>query len=60
MEGDKIAELAINQLIKIILGVLVVVAVGIGVFLIFKNQILEFFEGFSAENTTGIIRALIK
>jgi len=40
--------------------VLVVVAVGIGVFLFFKNQIFDFFGGFSAENTTGIVMALIR
>ena len=38
------AELAISQLIKIILGVLVIVSVIIGISLIFKNQILDFFK----------------
>ena len=54
------AELTIGQLIKIILGIFVVVVVGIGVYLFFKNQIIDFFKGLSPENTTGIFLALIK
>lgn len=38
------AELTINTLIKIILGIVVVVVVVFGVYLIFKNQILDFFK----------------
>jgi len=37
----------IEQLIKIILGVLVVVAVVAGAYLIFRNQIIDFFKGLS-------------
>jgi hypothetical protein len=51
---DKIAELTIGQLIKIILGLFVVVAVGAGIYLLFKNQILDFFKGLVPENVTGI------
>jgi len=39
------AELAINQLIKIILGVLVVVAVVGGLYLFFRGSVLDFFKG---------------
>lgn len=54
------SELTIGQLIKIILGIFVVVAVGIGLFLFFKNQIFDFFKGLPAGNTTGIFMTLIK
>jgi hypothetical protein len=38
------AELTIEQLIKIILGVFVIVAVIGGIYLLFKDKILEFFK----------------
>jgi len=38
------AELTVNTLIKIILGLIVVAAVVFGVYLIFKNQIIDFFK----------------
>lgn len=41
------SELTIEQLIKIILGVLVVVAVLIGLYLFFGSRIKEFFGGLS-------------
>lgn len=59
MEGDKIAELTVEQLIKIILGMVVVVAVTIGLYLIFKDKIIEFFKGLSPEGL-GIILAMLK
>jgi len=37
-------ELAINNLIKLILGLLVVVAVVGGVYLFFKTNVLDFFN----------------
>lgn len=37
-------ELEIGTLIKIILGIIVVVAVVTGLYLIFKNQIIDFFK----------------
>ncbi|MGA2130426.1 MAG: hypothetical protein ABSG05_02310 [Candidatus Pacearchaeota archaeon] len=51
-----------EQLIKIILGILVFVAVVVGVYLIFKNNILDFFNnlGGNATNTGGLIISLIK
>ena len=53
------SELTIEQLIKIIIGVLVFVAVVIGVFLFFKNQVISFFKGFGG-NPSGIFWSLIK
>lgn len=53
--------LEIEELIKIILGIFVVIAVVIGVYLFFKNKVLDFFNGISVgKNTTGIFWALIK
>lgn len=40
------SELTIDQLIKIILGVLVVVVVLIALYIFFKNQVISFFSGF--------------
>lgn len=45
------AELTISQLIKIILGVLVVVAVVTGLYLFFKNQVIDFFQGFGGNTS---------
>jgi len=53
------AELTIEQLIKIILGILVVIAVVIGIYFFFKEKIIDFFKGFSAENITGVFVILI-
>ena len=52
--------LEIEQLIKIILGILVVVAVIIGVYLVFKNQIFDFFNGISAGKPSEIFIVLLK
>jgi hypothetical protein len=38
------SELAINQLIKIILGVFVVAVVVAGIYLFFKNYVIDFFK----------------
>ena len=39
------AELTVNQLIKLILGILVFVAVVAGAYFIFKEKVFGFFEG---------------
>ncbi|NCN51678.1 hypothetical protein GW931_01570 [archaeon] len=38
------SELTVEQIIKLIVGALVVVAVVLGVYFIFKDRILEFFN----------------
>jgi len=38
------SELTIDQLIKIIIGVVVVVVVIFGIYMIFKNNIIDFFK----------------
>ncbi len=53
------AELTIEQLIKIILGIFIVAAVVIGVYFFFRNSIIDFFKGLSAKNITKIFIALI-
>jgi len=54
------AGLETEQLIKIILGILVVVAVIAGVYLIFKNKFIDFFKGLSVGNSTKLFLSLIK
>ena len=51
-----------EQLIKIILGTLVFVAVVLGVYLIFKNNILDFFNnvGGNATNAGGLSWPLLR
>jgi hypothetical protein len=40
------------------LGILVVVAVSVGIYLVFQNQIVDFFKGLSAGNVTEIFMVL--
>ena len=54
------SELTIEQLIKIIIGVLVVVAVVLGVYMLFKNNVIDFFKNIGGESTTGIILDLLR
>lgn len=49
-----------DELIKLIIGALVVVAVVVGVGLFFKNQIIDFFKGLSFGNQATFFLALIK
>lgn len=54
------SALTIEQLIKIIMGVVVVVAVVIGIYFLFKNKFLDFFKGLSAGDVNTIFLTLIK
>ncbi|MDP2673187.1 MAG: hypothetical protein Q8O84_05225 [Nanoarchaeota archaeon] len=54
------AELTIGQLIKIILGIFVVVAVVGGLYLFFKNNIIDFFRNLPGNESVGVIFGLIK
>ncbi len=47
------SELTIDQLIKIILGVLVVIAVIIGLYLFFGQRVADFFKGLSPPTSVG-------
>lgn len=53
------AELTINQLIKIIIGVFVVVAVVGGLYLFFKNYVIDFFKNIPSGNAKFILGLLI-
>ncbi len=53
------SELITSNLIKIILGLLVVVAVIIGIYFIFKDKIFIFFGGTSPGEPLNLIRSLI-
>jgi len=46
------SELTINQIIKLIIGSLVVVAVVVGLYFAFKRNVFDFFNGI--DNQTGI------
>jgi hypothetical protein len=49
------AELTIDQLIKLILGILVFVAVVIGAYFIFKEKIFSFFETVEIPEFWGVL-----
>ncbi len=55
------AELTINQLIKIIVGILVIVAVVWGVYYVFKNHVAAFIKnvGSGGNSTIKLLLALI-
>ena len=53
-------ELTTEQLIKIILGVLVFVAVVLGIYLFFKENILDFFKNLGGnEVKAGVVLILL-
>jgi len=54
------SELTISQLIKIIIGVLVFVAVVIGIYFFFRNQVIDFFKGFAGNSSGGVFWSLLK
>ena len=57
------AELSISYTVKVILGLLVIIAVVGGIYLIFKERVLDFFKnlpGTNVTNTTKILLSLIK
>ncbi|MDO8528874.1 MAG: hypothetical protein Q7S06_03210 [Nanoarchaeota archaeon] len=47
------SELTTEQLIKIIIGALVFVAVVIGVYLFFRFKVIDFFQGYTNEEPVG-------
>lgn len=55
------AELTINQLIKLIIGILVIAAVVWGVYYVFKNNVADFIKniGPSANTTLNLLLTLI-
>ncbi len=49
------AELTINQLIKIIIGVVVIVVVILGVYLFFKEYVLDFFQNVGGSESNFVL-----
>jgi len=54
------AQLTTSQLIKIILGIFVVVVVIGGLYLFFKNYVIDFFKNILVENSTKSVLILLK
>lgn len=54
------ANLTIEQLIKIILGIFVVVAVVTGLYFAFKNNIIDFFKNLPGGEPEQIVLSLLK
>jgi hypothetical protein len=53
------SELTTGQLVKIIIGVLVFVAVVAGLYMIFKDKVFSFFKGLPTGGPVEIFRSLI-
>jgi hypothetical protein len=53
-------ELTIQNLIKIIIGVLVFVVVIVGIYFFFKDYVIDFFKNIGGNQTAEIIIGLIK
>ena len=54
------AQLTTGQLIKIILGIVVVVVVVGGLYLFFKNYVIDFFKNMLGGNDTKLILGLLQ
>jgi len=52
-------ELTIENLIKIIIGILVFIAVVFGIYFFFKGSLIDFFNNFVPDKTEKIIISLI-
>ncbi len=52
-------ELSIGYTIKVILGILVIIAVVAGIYFIFKEKIIDFFQNLPGGNMTKLIIGLI-
>jgi len=53
-------ELTIQNLIKIIIGVLVFVVVVLGIYFFFRDYVIDFFKNIGGNQTAKIIISLIK
>lgn len=52
------AELTINQLIKVLIGVFVIVVVAVGLYFFFKNYIMSFFK--NLPGTGEVVLSLLR
>ena len=53
-------ELTIENLIKIVIGVLVFVIVVVGIYFFFKDYVIDFFKNLGGKETAGAVLALVK
>ncbi|MFC1710549.1 hypothetical protein ACFLZJ_00085 [Nanoarchaeota archaeon] len=53
-------ELTINNLVKIIIGIFVVVVVVLGIYFIFKEKIIDFFQNIPSGEPAEFFRVLLK
>ncbi len=53
-------ELTISNLIKLILGIFVAVAVILGIYLFFKNNVIELFKGIATNESSKFILSVLK
>jgi hypothetical protein len=51
-------ELTIENLIKIIVGVVVVAVIAYGLYYFFTNNVIDFFKNMAADNTGKFLMAL--
>jgi len=49
-----------EELIKLILGIAVIVVIAVGVFIFFKEQVIDFFKGLTVGKQPAIFITLIK
>ena len=54
------AELTVNQIIKIILGLFVVVLVVLGIYVFLKEYVIDFFKNMAGGEPVVIIFGLLK
>lgn len=52
--------LTIEQLIKIIVGTLVFVVVVLGIYIFFKDYVIDFFRNLGGNKAVGIVLSLIR
>jgi hypothetical protein len=53
-------ELTIENLIKIIVGLVVVAVVAYGIYYFFTNNVIDLFKNFGTNNTAKFLMALLK
>ena len=53
------AQLAVGQLIKLALGIFVVIAVIVGIYMFFRTSVIGFFKGLPGANASEIILGLL-
>ena len=52
-------ELTINNLIKLIIGIIVFIVVILGLYVFFKNKVIDLFTDLPVDSSLELIRALL-